>query len=123
MARALRIQYPGAHYHATRRGNERKAVFEDATEQWNALLGYEWSSLPGHLALGKRKNFIKYETVLGYMGKDDRKGRLAYRKFIKWGMDKDVVNPLQGIGDCWGRGFCSMGQGGIPVLPVDEDGF
>ena len=29
MARALRIQYPGALYHVTNRGNERKAVFKD----------------------------------------------------------------------------------------------
>ena len=34
----------------------------------------------GYLALGKRKYFIKYQTVLGYMGKDDGKGRLAYHK-------------------------------------------
>ena len=48
-----------------------------------ADLGYKWSSLPGYFALRKRKNFIKYETVPGYMGKDDGKGRVAYRKFIK----------------------------------------
>src|SRR4030042_1207957 len=65
-----------------------------AKEKWNALLGYEWSSLPGYLVPGKRKHFMNYETVLGYMGVDDRKGRLAYRKFIKWGIEKDLVNPL-----------------------------
>jgi hypothetical protein len=54
-----------------------------AKEKRNALLGYKWSSLPGYLALGKRKSFIKYEIVLAYMGKDDCKGRLAYREFIK----------------------------------------
>lgn len=29
MARALRVQYPGALYHVTNRGNERKAIFKD----------------------------------------------------------------------------------------------
>jgi REP element-mobilizing transposase RayT len=29
MARPLRIQYPGAYYHVTCRGNERKEIFSD----------------------------------------------------------------------------------------------
>ena len=29
MARQLRMEYEGAHYHVTSRGNERKAVFRD----------------------------------------------------------------------------------------------
>ena len=33
MARALRIQYPGALYHVTNRGNERKAVFQDDVDR------------------------------------------------------------------------------------------
>ena len=51
MARPLRIEYPGAFYHVTSRGNERKAVFksrrdreqflsylESATERYGALI-------------------------------------------------------------------------------------
>jgi len=33
MARPLRIEYDGAHYHVTSRGNERKAVFRDDTDR------------------------------------------------------------------------------------------
>jgi hypothetical protein len=33
MARPLRIEYPGAYYHVTSRGNERKAIFRDEREQ------------------------------------------------------------------------------------------
>ena len=33
MARALRIQYPGALYHITNRGNEQKAVFKDDVDR------------------------------------------------------------------------------------------
>ena len=29
VARPLRIEYPGAYYHITSRGNERKAIFRD----------------------------------------------------------------------------------------------
>ncbi|RJQ16426.1 MAG: hypothetical protein C4560_09355 [Nitrospiraceae bacterium] len=33
MARPLRIEYPGAYYHITSRGNERKAIFKDNTDR------------------------------------------------------------------------------------------
>ncbi len=33
MARPLRIEYEGAHYHVISRGNERKAVFRDDTDR------------------------------------------------------------------------------------------
>jgi len=33
MARPLRIQYPGAHYHVTCRGNERKEIFLDVRDE------------------------------------------------------------------------------------------
>ncbi len=41
MARPLRIEYPGAYYHVTSRGNERKAIFRDDTdrEKFLDLLG------------------------------------------------------------------------------------
>ena len=29
MARPLRIEYPGAYYHVTSRGNEQRAIFRD----------------------------------------------------------------------------------------------
>ena len=41
MARPLRIEYPGAYYHVTARGNERKAIFRDDQnrEKFLELLG------------------------------------------------------------------------------------
>jgi len=38
MARALRIQYPGALYHVTNRGNERSAVFKDDVDRNEFLI-------------------------------------------------------------------------------------
>jgi len=40
MARPLRIEYEGAHYHVTSRGNERKAVFRDDTDREQFLAGW-----------------------------------------------------------------------------------
>ena len=37
MARPLRIQYPGAVYHVTCRGNERKALFQDDVDRHRFL--------------------------------------------------------------------------------------
>jgi REP element-mobilizing transposase RayT len=37
MARPLRIQYPGALYHVTNRGNERKPIFKDDTDRLKFL--------------------------------------------------------------------------------------
>lgn len=37
MTRPLRIEYPGAVYHVTSRGNEKKAVFKDALDRENFL--------------------------------------------------------------------------------------
>ena len=37
MARPLRIEYAGAVYHVTSRGNEKKPVFKDDTDRYNFL--------------------------------------------------------------------------------------
>ena len=39
MSRSLRIEYPGAFYHVTARGNERKAILK-ATENYEKFIGY-----------------------------------------------------------------------------------
>lgn len=38
MGRPLRIEYPGAHYHVTSRGNERKDVFKSQKDREQFLL-------------------------------------------------------------------------------------
>jgi len=37
MARPLRIEYPGALYHVTNRGNDRKAIFKDDTDRYKFI--------------------------------------------------------------------------------------
>jgi REP element-mobilizing transposase RayT len=63
MARPLRIEYPGAFYHAISRGNERKAIFrsdsdyelfletlKDASERFDVLI-HAYCLMPNHLHL------------------------------------------------------------------------
>ena len=44
MARPLRIEYPGAIYHVTSRGNVRKAIYRDDEDRelFLACLGEQW---------------------------------------------------------------------------------
>jgi len=63
MARPLRVQYPGAVYHVTARGNDRRAIFEDDASRvhWVELLKaaletfevelHAWVLLPNHYHL------------------------------------------------------------------------
>ncbi|MCK9274959.1 MAG: transposase [Syntrophales bacterium] len=37
MARAIRIEYPGAFYHVTCRGNERRLIFQDDVDRYKFL--------------------------------------------------------------------------------------
>ena len=41
MARPLRITYPGAFYHITSRGNERKALFKSRADRQKYLVPFE----------------------------------------------------------------------------------
>ena len=64
-------------------------------EKWDALLKYKASSLLGYFTAGKRKDFVNYTIVLDYMGGDNRKGWQAYRRFMKWGIEQEIENPLE----------------------------
>ena len=66
-----------------------------AKERWSNLLKYRWSSLEGYLRSGKRKQFANYKMVLDYVGGDNRKGKLEYNKFVRWGLDNEMKNPLE----------------------------
>jgi putative transposase len=54
MAKPLRIEYPGAFYHVTSRGNEQQDVFKSHKDRErflscveSAVVRYEVSSIPG----------------------------------------------------------------------------
>jgi len=44
MARQLRIEFPGAFYHVTARGNERKAVFKSIKDREQVISYFESAS-------------------------------------------------------------------------------
>lgn len=56
MARPLRIEYPGAVYHVTSRGNEKKPVFKDDTDRLNFLSTFQH--------VNKRYNWICHAYCL-----------------------------------------------------------
>jgi len=42
MARPLRIEYPGAFYHVTSRGNERKDIYRSKRDRKNCWNTWHW---------------------------------------------------------------------------------
>jgi putative transposase len=64
-------------------------------EKGKILKNYKWSSLTGYIRLKGREDFIQYDTVLAYMGGDDKKGRTGYRDFVLGGLSGKLDNPLK----------------------------
>ncbi|MFQ5853682.1 MAG: transposase [Candidatus Binatia bacterium] len=74
MARPLRIEYPGAFYHVTSRGNDRRAVFRDDgdREKFIALLGQgvDQFQLRLHVYVLMDNHYhLLVETVLGQLSR------------------------------------------------------
>ena len=75
----------------------RSKKFKDKSisEKWNLLSTHNSSSVSGYFSAGKRKNFVSYQTVLEYMGGDNKEGRESYKRFIRSGLEQDLKNPLE----------------------------
>jgi putative transposase len=72
-----------------------RLLAENPPEQkWDMLLKYQFSSLPGYFSAKKRIAFVRYESVLAYMGGDNAAGRQAYREFMKRGLERETESPL-----------------------------
>ncbi len=87
MSRPLRIQYPGAVYHVTCRGNERKAIFrddqdrktfletlKDSREIYQVIL-YAWVLMENHFHL-------LLETPLGNLDQFMRRFNISYSGYF-----------------------------------------
>ncbi|MFC1532031.1 transposase [Thermodesulfobacteriota bacterium] len=124
MARPLRIEYPGACYHVTARGNERKRIYfnktdyvkfrkyiENAQEKYGCLLHvYVFMTNHYHMILetpqaniSKVMHFINGSYTNYINKKRDRSGHLfqgrfkapkMYKQFVENGMGGDLENPF-----------------------------
>jgi len=63
MGRPLRIEYPGAFYHVTSRGNERRAIFL-TQKDYERMIGYLESATERYGKRGSRNHLI---TFLGQL--------------------------------------------------------
>jgi len=84
MGRPLRIEYPGAFYHVTSRGNERRAIFlnqknyermigylESATERYGAQI-YCFCLMSNHYLITFKTSFTKLAFRTSFTSKDLR---------------------------------------------------
>lgn len=87
MARPLRIQYPGAVYHVTCRGNEKKAIFKDDTDR-KKFLDILTQSLtiykvkPYSYVLMSNHFHLLLETPLGNLGEFMRHFNITYTGYF-----------------------------------------
>ena len=110
MARPLRIEYPGAYYHVTARGNERKRIYfnkndylkfreyiEDAEEKYGCLLHvYVFMTNHYHMILetpqaniSKVMHFINGSYTNYINKKRDRSGHLFQGRYKALLIDRD----------------------------------
>jgi hypothetical protein len=68
---------------------------EPLEKRWQNLLINDSTSLPGYLNQKRRKPFIQYNTILNYFGRESRKSSHEYRKFMAYGMENEIPNPLE----------------------------
>ncbi|MFW8602264.1 transposase [Desulfobacterota bacterium M19] len=86
MARALRIQYPGALYHLTNRGNERRSIFADDIDRKQFLLILSRSieiynvSLYSFVLMQNHWHML-VETNLGNLGEFMRHFNITYTSY------------------------------------------
>jgi len=62
-------------------------------EQIEYLRDNPWSSLDGYLSYGKRKNWLVYDEVLGYVGGSRKK----YGGFVEEGLQRGYSTPWEGL--------------------------
>jgi putative transposase len=64
-------------------------------EKEKYLRDYRWSSYRGYLSQSGRRGFLRVEEVLAYFGGDVPGGRRKYEGFVREGIAKELVNPLE----------------------------
>ncbi|NOX97363.1 MAG: addiction module toxin RelE, partial [Nitrospirae bacterium] len=86
MARPLRIQYPGALYHLTCRGNEKKAIFGDDTDRETFLHQLQdslkaYSSILHCFVLMDNHFHLLLETPLANLSEFMRQFNITYTSY------------------------------------------
>lgn len=99
MARQLRIEYPGAFYHVTFRGNEKKEIFKSKFDR-EKFLSYRGLS---------RAIWLKNRFIPGFFG---QKGESLPVPPLQRRMVKGDRQPLRPCGVCDNTGYQLSGAGG-----------
>jgi putative transposase len=68
-----------------------------AEEKWRYLKSYPWSTLPGYIDERKKLNWIRYEKVENYFGRDKVISRAAYKRYVMEGLKSSLSNPFDEV--------------------------
>ena len=66
-------------------------------EAERTLRGYRWSSYPGYVNLGKRRDIVDYTEILSFFGGDTARGRKRYADFVREGIRAAPKNPFEEV--------------------------
>jgi hypothetical protein len=66
-------------------------------EKWGYLKRYLWSTLPGYIDERKKVNWIRYEKVMNYFGRDERSFRAAYKGYVMEGLKGILFSPFDEV--------------------------
>jgi REP element-mobilizing transposase RayT len=58
---------------------------------------HPWSSYQHYLRSGKAPDWLDWQSVLAEIGKDRRRARGKYRRFVEEGLQGKVTSPLKGV--------------------------
>jgi putative transposase len=73
----------------------RMKLKEPLKKRWQDLARNNWTSFPGYLNQKHRKAFVHYHTILDYFGGESPKSSNEYRKFVVYGMENEILSPLE----------------------------
>ena len=94
MARPLRIEFAGALYHVTSRGDRREAIYEDDADR-EAFLDWRWSSYRAAMGLSPAPPWLAVDALLSRFASDRQVARERYRRFALEGVGSRVWEHLR----------------------------
>jgi len=112
----LRIEYPGAVYHVTARGNAREPIFFDDEDRQSFLTvlesivdrftgfvklvkdskDWKWSSYRATAGITPVPKFLFPDWILSHFGSKRKASQAAYRRFVAEGIGKTIWENLKG---------------------------
>ena len=123
MARALRLEYSGALYHVTSRGDRREDIYEDDIDRATLMVekvgDWSWSSYLSVIKTADAINCFNRDWILSCFGSNERKSIKLYIDFVLEGMN--MKSPLIHVKNQIFLGSETFVENGLKLIDVHKD--